>query len=75
MARKHRFRFGLPIVFAGRPFCRRGRPWLPANSVRCGRPGSARPAVVGLTADCRIQKARGGFSGAGSILATMKICQ
>jgi len=39
------------------------------------RPGSARSAVRGLTAYCRNQKARGGFSGAGSILATMKICR
>jgi hypothetical protein len=39
------------------------------------RPGSARSAVVGLTAYCLIQKARSGFSGAGSILATMKICR
>jgi len=35
MARKRRFRFGLPIVFAG-PVCRRARPWLSANSVHCG---------------------------------------
>jgi hypothetical protein len=39
------------------------------------RPGSARSAVYGLTAYYRIQKARGGFSGAGFILATMKICR
>jgi hypothetical protein len=39
------------------------------------RPGSARPAVYCLTAYCLIQKARGGFSGAGLILATMKICR
>ena len=39
------------------------------------RPGSARPAAYGLAATCRIQKARGGFSGAGSTLATMNICR
>jgi hypothetical protein len=39
------------------------------------RPGSARPAVYCLTAYRRIQKARGGFSGAGLILAAMKICR
>jgi hypothetical protein len=39
------------------------------------RPGSARSAVYCLTAYCRIQKARGGFSGAGLSLATMKLCR
>jgi hypothetical protein len=34
---------------------------------------SARPAVHGLTAHRLIQKARGGFSGAGLILATMNV--
>ena len=36
------------------------------------QPVSARSAAYGLTAYCPIQKARGGFSGAGLILATMK---
>jgi hypothetical protein len=36
--------------------------------------GSARPAVHGLTAHRLIQKARSGFSGAGLIFATVKIC-
>jgi len=35
--------------------------------------GSARSAVYGLTAYRLIQKARSGFSGAGLIVATMKI--
>jgi hypothetical protein len=35
----------------------------------------ARSAVYCLTAYCLIQKARGGFSGAGLFLATMKICR
>jgi hypothetical protein len=39
------------------------------------RPPSARSAVYGLTAYRLIQKARGGFFGAGFILATMKIGQ
>jgi hypothetical protein len=39
------------------------------------RPGSARSAVYCLTAYCLIQKARGGCSGAGLIVATMKICR
>jgi hypothetical protein len=30
---------------------------------------------MALTAYCAIQKARGGFSGAGVILATMKVCR
>ncbi len=36
MARKRRFRFGLPSVLRRAPVCRRGRPWLSDNSVRCG---------------------------------------
>jgi hypothetical protein len=36
------------------------------------RPGSARSAAYRLTAYCLIEKARGGYSGAGLILATMK---
>ena len=67
MARKRCFRFGVPTVLAGRP---------PVGGVGLGcRPDSARSAAHGLTAYCPIQKARGGFSGAGSILATMKICR
>ena len=75
MARKRRFRFGLPIVFAGRPSvggvgldC---QPIRFAAAARVGALGS----VYGLTAYRLIQKARGGFSGAGLILATMKICR
>lgn len=37
MARKHRFRFGFPDVFAGRLRIVQGRRWLIANSFRCGR--------------------------------------
>jgi hypothetical protein len=67
MARKRRFRFGLPIVFAGR---------RSVGGVGLGcRPSSARSAVYCLTAYCLIQKARSGCSGAGLILATMKICR
>ena len=73
MARKRRFRFGLPIVFAGRPSVGGALAVSQFGSLR--RPGSARSAVYGLTAYCRIQKARGGFSGAGLIRATMKICR
>jgi hypothetical protein len=74
MARKRRFRFGLPIVFAGRPSVGGvGLGVSPFGSLQ--RPGSARPAVHGPTAYRRIEKARGGCSGAGSILATMKLCR
>jgi hypothetical protein len=67
MARKHRFRFGLPIVFAGRPSV--GGVGLGCSQFGSPRrPGSARSAVVGQTAYRRIQKARSGFSGAGLIL-------
>lgn len=45
MARKHRLRFGLPDVFAGRLLVLQGRRWRIANSVYCavalvGAPGS-----------------------------------
>jgi hypothetical protein len=76
MARKHRFRFGFPDVFAGRPSVVQGRrsdrqfdllrvAWMSAplktGSVKRGR----RP----------IEKARDRFPGAGfKILATMGIC-
>jgi hypothetical protein len=33
MARKHRFRFSFPDVFAGRPLVLQGRCWLIANSL------------------------------------------
>jgi phage FluMu protein Com len=33
MARKHRFRFGFPDVFAGRLHEPQGQRWLPANSI------------------------------------------
>jgi hypothetical protein len=59
MARKRRFRFGLAIVFAGRPSV--GGVGLGCQPIRF--------------AAGQIQKARGGFSGAGLILATMKICR
>jgi hypothetical protein len=73
MARKHSFRFGLPTVFAGRPSVGGvGLGCQPIRFAQAARFGA--PAVCGLTA-CRIQKARGGFSGAGSILATLKICR
>jgi hypothetical protein len=39
------------------------------------RPGSSRSAVYFPRAYCLIKKARSGFSGAGFILATMKICR
>jgi hypothetical protein len=39
------------------------------------RPGSVRSAVYCLTAYRLNQKARNGLSGAGLILATMKICR
>jgi hypothetical protein len=67
MARKHRLRFGLPIVFAGRPSV--GGVGLGCQPIRFAA------AVYYLTAYCLIQKARSGFSGAGLILATMKICR
>jgi hypothetical protein len=75
MARRRRFRFGLPTVFAGAPVCRRGSALAVGQFGSLRRPGSARSAVYCLTAYCLIQKARGGFSGAGLILATMKICR
>jgi hypothetical protein len=53
MARKRRFRFGLPIVFAGRPSV--GGVGLGCQPIRFA------PAAYGLTAYCPIQKARGGF--------------
>jgi hypothetical protein len=69
MVRKRRFRFGLPIVFAGARLSA-----VSALAVSqfgpLRRPGSAR-----LAAYCPIQKARGGFSGTGLILATVKICR
>ena len=74
MARKRRFRFGLPAVFAGRPSV--GGVGLGCRPIRFA--AAARFGVLGsvsLTAYCLIQKARGGFSGAGLILATMKICR
>src|SRR5882672_7136610 len=62
MARKRRFRFGLAIVFAGRPSVG-GVDLGQFGSLR--RPVSARSTVYCLTASCRIQKARSGFSDAG----------
>jgi hypothetical protein len=70
MARKRRFRFGLPIVFAGRPSVGGiGPGWFAAAA------GFGPARQYSLTAYCLIQKARSGFSGAGLILATMKICR
>jgi hypothetical protein len=74
MARKRRFRFGLPVVFAGTRLSA-GSALAVSQFGSLRRPGSARSAVYCLTAYCRIQKARGGFSDAGLILATMKICR
>jgi hypothetical protein len=74
MARKRRFRFGLPIVFAGRPSVD-GVGLAVSQFGLLQRPGSARSGMSCLTAYCLIEKARGGFSGAGLILATMKICR
>jgi len=73
MVQKRRFRFGLPVVFAGLPSvggvglgC---QPIWFAAAARLGGFGSILPDTV-----LRIEKARIGFSGAGLILATMKIC-
>jgi hypothetical protein len=74
MARKSRFRFGLSIVFA-RHRLSAGSALAVSQFGSLRRPGSARSAVYCLTTYRRIQKARGGFSGAGLILATMKICR
>ena len=74
MARKRRFRFGLPIVFAGRPSfggvalgC---QPIRFAAAASFGAPGSVLSDSVlsDSKSPCRI-------SGAGLILATMKICR
>ena len=74
MARKHSFRFGLPIVFAGRPSVGGvglgGQPIQFAAAARFGALGSVLPDSV-----LSDSKARSGFSGAGLIVATMKICR
>jgi hypothetical protein len=70
MARKS-FRFGLPVASSSQPVG--GLAVSQFGSLR--RPGSTRSAVYCLAACCLIQKARGGFFGAGLILATMKICR
>jgi len=74
MARKRRFQFGLPVVFAGRPSvggvdlgC---QPIRFAAATRFGALGSVLPDSA-----LSDSKARGGFSGTGLILATMKICR
>ena len=72
MARKRRFRFGLPIVFAGARLSA-GAALAVSQFGSLRKPSSTRSAVYCLTASCLIQKARSGFSGAGLILATMKI--
>jgi hypothetical protein len=74
MARKRRFRFGLPIVSPGARLSA-GSALAVSQFDSPRRPGSARSAVYCLTAYCLIKKACGGFSGAGLILATMKICR
>jgi hypothetical protein len=74
MARKHRLRFGLPSSSPGARLSA-GSALAVSQFGSPRRPGSARSAVYCLTVYCLIQKARGGFSGAGLILATMKICR
>jgi hypothetical protein len=73
MARERRFRFGLPIVFAGRPSvdgvglgC---QPIRFAAAARFGSPGSDWPDSV--LSDSKSPRR---ISGAGLFLATMKIC-
>jgi hypothetical protein len=69
----------LPIVFAGRPSV--GGVGLAVSqfgslrAARFGALGSILPDSVLSDSVCLIQKARGGFSGAGLILATIKICR
>ena len=60
MARKRRFRFGLPIVFAGRPSV--GGVGLGCQPIRfvAARFGALGP-VYGLTAYCQIQKPAADF--------------
>jgi hypothetical protein len=74
MARKRRFRYGFLIVFAGRPSvggvglgC---QPIRFAAAARFGALGGVLPNSV-----LSNKKARTVFSGAGLILATMKICR
>jgi len=74
MARKRRFRFGLPTS-SPRARLSAGSALTVSQFGSPQRPGSARSAVYGLTAYRLIQKARSGFPGAGSILATLKICR
>ena len=74
MARKRRFRFGLPTVFAGRPSVGGvGLGCQPIRFAAAARFGGFRSVLSDSV--CPIQKARSGFSGAGLILATMKICR
>ena len=68
MARKRRLRFGLPTVFAGRPSV--GGVGLGCQPIRL-----AVAARFGALGSVLAEKARGGFSGAGLILAMMKICR
>lgn len=72
MARKRRFRFGLPTVFAGRPSVG-GAALAIGQFGSLRRPISARSAAYWPMAACPIEKARSGFSGAGLILAMMKM--
>ncbi len=65
-------RFGLPIVFARRRLSVEAALAIGQfGSLRW--PISARSAVYWPAAACPMQKARSGFSGAGSIVAMMKI--
>lgn len=74
MARKRRFRFGLPIVFAGRPSV--GGLGLGCQPIRF----AAEVALDGLGSilpDSALSDSKSPhrISGAGLILATMKICR
>ena len=74
MARTRRFRFGLPILFAGRPSVGGVglgyQPILFAAAARFGALGSVSPDSV-LSDSKSPQR----ISGAGLILAMMKICR
>jgi hypothetical protein len=73
MARKRRFRYGFLIVFAGRPSV--GGVGLGCQPIRFA--AAAIGALGGVLPNSVLsnKKARTVFSGAGLILATMKICR
>jgi hypothetical protein len=74
MARKRRFRFGLPIVFAGRPSV--GGVGLGCQPIRFAAAATFGALGRGLPDSVLSDsKSRSGFSGAGLIRATMKICR